>query len=705
MIELKNISKHYIDGTKVVTALNNVTATFDVGEFVLVTGASGSGKSTLLNILSGTDYATSGEYILDGIDTDSFDENDWTEYRRKNIGLVYQDFRLLDEYSAQDNIKIVLSMMYSSKKKVEEMTSALLKKTGCISFAKKKVKFLSGGQKQRIAIARALAQGSSIILADEPTANLDEENAVSIVNLLKEVAKDKLVVVVTHNAEQFDDVMTRKIVLSDGRISNDEVVSTSHASITASNRQQLTNPRNTFAFGWFKYKRPMITVFAVVLLVLFLSTMIYSIFVDMLYGEKEGLIYTDIFLNLDPNRYIITKTDKSAFTEQELDEIGALDHIQNVITQDLVLDTFGYLEIPYSNKDLMLKVHPCSEITRVNYGRLPQSDDEIVVSNESGTPFYSMEQADDYFALRTNDNVLHSVKVVGWIKDTDHPIQSVYISPALFTEFYVENYHKFSTTSIIGDVNIPITNIIADKEVPTGKLLTTNSKIVTPAKVCVKLENNLSTLKLDNLDVEYLADYTDIANRYSHVDVAYVVNYEDYKSLISNKVYQISVFSETRLQPWANYNVIYPYSINEGQTDSDDLLQILFWLVACMLLAVALTLVSFVFLRYALKGEIKQVAIRKLIGFARKDIVKFVFLRIGTAISLSIVIIVSLYTGLVCCADAINTNNNFIPISNIPVLQFVILVLVVSVLFLLLLTNYVLNYQRKRKAIRGKVNA
>ena len=221
MIALKRICKHYIDGKRVVTALKDVTINFDVGEFVVVTGASGSGKSTFLNILSGVDYATSGEYLINGVDTDSFDENDWNDYRCKNIGLVYQDYRLFDEFTAEENIQTALALIYSQKKDIRKHAKELMEQTGVIDFANKKVKYLSGGQKQRVAIARALAKNPNILLADEPTANLDDENAKAIVDLLKQISKDKLIVVVTHNDNILQSALTRKIVLDEGMVVSD----------------------------------------------------------------------------------------------------------------------------------------------------------------------------------------------------------------------------------------------------------------------------------------------------------------------------------------------------------------------------------------------------------------------------------------------------------------------------------------------------
>lgn len=182
MVKLNHISKHYIDGKKVVTGLNDVTLSFGVDEFVVVTGSSGSGKSTLLNILSGTDYATSGQYLVDDIDTDSFDENDWSNFRCRNIGIIYQDNKLIENYTVKENIEAAIALCCSNNKERKKKINQILKDTGLATLASKKVKYLSGGQKQRVAIARAISKDCRILLADEPTANLDINSWDIIIN-------------------------------------------------------------------------------------------------------------------------------------------------------------------------------------------------------------------------------------------------------------------------------------------------------------------------------------------------------------------------------------------------------------------------------------------------------------------------------------------------------------------------------------------
>lgn len=309
MVKLNCISKHYIEGKKVVAALNNITLSFDVGEIVVVTGASGSGKSTLLNILSGTDYATSGEYLIDGVDTDSFDEADWSDFRCRNIGIVYQDYRLIEEYTVKENIEAALSLFSLSKKERKNKVLKLMNETGISTIANKKVKYLSGGQRQRVAIARAVAKDCKILLADEPTANLDEDNAVEITLLLKKVAKGRLLVVVTHNEEQFKDIETRKIVLSDGKVATNKVVKQKEIGDCNARENKLTLSQEAFAFGVLKYFKPPVSIFLISLIILFVSLVSYSVSLDMVNGYNEGLTNTEFFQNLSPDRYIISKFD------------------------------------------------------------------------------------------------------------------------------------------------------------------------------------------------------------------------------------------------------------------------------------------------------------------------------------------------------------------------------------------------------------
>ena len=169
----------------------------------MITGESGSGKSTLLNVISGLDSYEEGEMYIDGRETSHYLASDFEEYRKKYIGNIFQDFNLVNSYTVYQNIELILLINGYSRDEIRQRVPDIISKVGLGEYAKTKVSKLSGGQRQRVAIARALAKDTDIIVADEPTGNLDSVSAEGIVQILRDIAHDKLVIVVTHNFEQF----------------------------------------------------------------------------------------------------------------------------------------------------------------------------------------------------------------------------------------------------------------------------------------------------------------------------------------------------------------------------------------------------------------------------------------------------------------------------------------------------------------------
>jgi ABC-type antimicrobial peptide transport system, ATPase component len=221
MLELKDISKEYKPKKGEPTiALKNINITFPKNGMVFITGKSGCGKSTLLNIIGGLDKESSGELILHKKSFLKFKSPDFDSYRNTYLGFIFQDFNLIEEYNVYKNIEIAFSLQ--KKKTQKETIDIVLDKVGISNLGNRKINELSGGQKQRVAIARAIAKDSSIILADEPTGNLDSENSIQIFNILKEISKEKLVIVVTHDIESANIYADRMIELHDGVIVKDE---------------------------------------------------------------------------------------------------------------------------------------------------------------------------------------------------------------------------------------------------------------------------------------------------------------------------------------------------------------------------------------------------------------------------------------------------------------------------------------------------
>lgn len=221
MLEIKNISKRYVTGELVQTALDDVTLNLRDNEFVAILGPSGSGKTTLLNIIGGLDRYDSGNIIINGISTEQYKERDWDAYRNHTIGFVFQSYNLIPHLTVLANVELSLTLSGISKSERTKRAKEALEKVGLGDQTHKRPNQLSGGQMQRVAIARALVNNPDILLADEPTGALDSETSLQVMDLLKEVAKDRLVIMVTHNSELANRYATRIIRLRDGKVIDD----------------------------------------------------------------------------------------------------------------------------------------------------------------------------------------------------------------------------------------------------------------------------------------------------------------------------------------------------------------------------------------------------------------------------------------------------------------------------------------------------
>lgn len=221
MLQLRNISKSYTTGTFTQTALNDISLDFRKNEFVAILGPSGSGKTTCLNLVGGLDQYDSGDLIINGASTKSFKDSDWDAYRNNSVGFIFQSYNLISHLSITDNVEMGMTLSGVHGQAKRQKAVEVLEKVGLKDHMHKKPGQLSGGQMQRVAIARALANDPDIILADEPTGALDTGTSEQIMNLIKEIAKDKLVIMVTHNPELAEAYADRIVQFKDGKVISD----------------------------------------------------------------------------------------------------------------------------------------------------------------------------------------------------------------------------------------------------------------------------------------------------------------------------------------------------------------------------------------------------------------------------------------------------------------------------------------------------
>lgn len=250
MLELKGIKKDYLAGENTVHALKGIDLSFRRSEFVSILGASGCGKTTLLNIIGGLDHYTEGDLIINGKSTKDFKDRDWDSYRNHSIGFVFQSYNLIPHQTVLQNVELALTLSGVSKSERKQRAKKALEDVGLGSQLSKKPSEMSGGQMQRVAIARALVNNPDIILADEPTGALDTETSIQVMEILKNISKDRLIIMVTHNPELAEKYSSRIIRILDGKLTADSMPLTEKE---YNEEKKADNSENT---GGKKQKKP-----------------------------------------------------------------------------------------------------------------------------------------------------------------------------------------------------------------------------------------------------------------------------------------------------------------------------------------------------------------------------------------------------------------------------------------------------------------
>ena len=424
IIKLKNVSKFYYSKGVIASGFSRINLEFKIGEFVAITGESGSGKSTLLNVISGLDSYEEGEMYINGEETSHYTEEDFEDYRRKYIGNIFQSFNLVNSYTVYQNIELVMLLNGAKKKEVKDKVLELIRKVDLYKFRNTKVSKLSGGQKQRVAIARALAKDTPIIIADEPTGNLDSRSSKSILKLLSEIAKDKLVIVVTHNYEDVEEYVTRKIKMHDGKVLEDKKIRDYKevSNIKENNYKDISflskirlGIRNTFN---------VLPKFLLVLLVyLFVVTSLMSEYAS--FREEEHLEsisgYNGYFLDNDEDRIVLKKNDGTSFSEEDYNDILKIDNVDYVMKNDLLLDTM--INISDNDYYLSTRVNSIDNFRgKIDIGKMPDEESEVVIAGSKNDYYIG------YMANEILDRELYLTDMYTGEMDKSNPIKIVGIS-------------------------------------------------------------------------------------------------------------------------------------------------------------------------------------------------------------------------------------------------------------------------------------
>lgn len=423
MIELRGVSKYYQNEGNVTLGLRKASLKLSIGEFVTITGESGSGKSTLLNVISGLDKYDEGEYFVNGEETSYFSVSDMERFRKEYVGFVFQNYNIIDSYTVYENVIAALVIQNYDKKKRKNRALELIEAVGLTKQRNQKTSKLSGGQKQRVVIARALAKDSPIIVADEPTGNLDSDSGEMVMKLLKNISKDKLVIVVTHNYEQVEPYTTRRIHMADGEIIEDRVFQTVEPLKIEPTKNELMGPKGQFYFAALNVLRqPKKTI---TLLLAFIVLMVAVLFVYASSFTNLSLyIQHPLTDNIYDTRVIVKNEGNIPFTQQQLDAFLNYREVNDIVHYDMTQET--YFNVSSSNSDMWFwasLLRPASSFTQEDMveGHIPTEANQIILSKNIKNNGISIGDT-IYLSSVKKSNVSYTFEVTGFHNDNNNVI-------------------------------------------------------------------------------------------------------------------------------------------------------------------------------------------------------------------------------------------------------------------------------------------
>lgn len=399
LVELKLASKYYKTDTHVVEALRRISLTFERGEFVAVTGESGSGKSTLLRVICGLVPLDDGDLLLHGESCFSCSPEEWNEIRCREIGMIWQDYKLIEHYTVMDNVIMALRIA-GIEEDVQERASEALQRAGLKDYENHKAGQLSSGQKQRLAIARAVAVSAPIILADEPTGNLDHQSSLEILRLLRDVAKDSLVIMVTHDFAEAQEFVSRKVTIRNGQVMDDVKLQETDGSDTQTGdkkqRHKTMDPgkgggqrkaelKDILYFAWKNIRGHKVKTGLILLLMMLVAVISYgSIGEIQMFRDDRLARVTDesIFGEQDRMRLLVKRSDDSPMGKTDLEKIRKL---PEVVAADLY-GAINEIEYTVSSRDHKGYMKSTSVLKKqdIKKGSMAEKTGEIVVSRGVG---------------------------------------------------------------------------------------------------------------------------------------------------------------------------------------------------------------------------------------------------------------------------------------------------------------------------------
>lgn len=465
IIKLVDVSKYYHSDTNVAMGLNKINLEFYKNEFIAITGESGSGKTTLLNVIAGLDSYEEGELYINGEPTSHFDADDWDDYRRNQVSFIFQNYNLIDSYTVLENVESVLLIQGYKIKEAREKALTYLAKVGLSDYTRHRATQLSSGQKQRLSIARALAKDTEIIIADEPTGNLDAENGKAILQLLSELSEDKLVLLVTHNYEQAAPFVSRNVRLYDSKVKSDkkvnkrELVSSEEPKKKHDKGNKILSALQFAGLNIKNQPRRVLAIFSLIFLSSLGTFTCFGVFESNADSDNAKIYNKEAFRNGDKTRLLALNADGSYFDEESANQIYKYSKkIEQVDLYGMANDVNYYTQdelmtYKYSNlSEPTLEEHFLRSATSLKQddlskGNLPQAYNEIVVYSSDYSVFNTLMPL--YVTNTSKWNSMSSeycmipFKVVGLLKEKTNQVY-----------FHSDFCRSFGNSCYRGDINL-----------------------------------------------------------------------------------------------------------------------------------------------------------------------------------------------------------------------------------------------------------
>lgn len=653
MIKLKDVSKYYYNKGLITSGITKINAEFNIGEFIVITGESGSGKSTLLNVISGLDTYEDGEMYIDGKETSHYGDEDFEEYRKEYISNIFQNFNLVGSYTVYQNIELVMLINGYTKKEARPKILKLINEVELTKYKNTRVSKLSGGQKQRVAIARALAKNTPIIIADEPTGNLDKRAAESVLKTLALTAKDKLVIVVTHNYEQVEKYATRKITMFDGKILEDKIITKTDEVKTDGNLEsKKMKPISKLRLG----VRNTFNIVPKFLLLLAVFLFMFAAITTEMAGlrenkyEEERVGNNSYLQNKDTSRIIINKSDKSPFTDEDYQRIEALGNISRIQKNDYLEDLSAslYSDYYYISGSVIKRTSQ-----KLDLGRNIEKDNEVVIqmnkeNNTIGDPEKILNKE---FMYNYQDNTT-KLKVVGIIFNDDLDYESIIeVSDNMINEFIL-NYVISRTTQTLtvngADTycNLFYIDSVNDSSIYVNENLNNNSY---PIKMVSLSLSNTYVNKVFDLKVEHVLNKYNSKRLtgYSYEEnTCYLSKNLIRNTLISDK-YQTSIFvkDEVKINDTISDLMNLGYStyavkdmlINESATMT--YIYNIINLVLMIIILVAMFFISYLIIKLILKSRKNYYTIIRILGGSKKNCKSILKIELYTILNIAFIIL------------------------------------------------------------------